>query len=52
MTSKRKAYVSADQQQRILQQFYDDLDNDSFLGHSFEGENDANSFSDDDSDES
>ena len=52
MTSKRKAYVSADQQQRILQQFYDDLDNDSFLGHSFEGENDANSCSDDDSDES
>ena len=51
MTSKRKAYVSADQQQRILQQFYDDLNNDSFLGHSFEGENDANSFSDDDSDE-
>ena len=52
MTLKRKVYVSADQQQRILQQFYDDLDNDSFLGHSFEGENDANYFSDDDSDES
>lgn len=48
MPPKRK--LTATEQERLLQQFYDELDDDTFLGHSLEGEDDIPP--DDDSSES
>ena len=38
--------MTADEQQRLLQQFYDDLDDDTFLCNLFEAENNPKSDSD------